>query len=572
MQITSTLTFFVVLGFVSAFGAIFIAWHRVNKRPMEAQDWKRNRAETLWKDAVDLQSKGIFAKALEKWQQSAFMESDSFKPRPGFLGQVHNELGYCYYRLGLFQESEDSFVKSLKFYRKTSFRATFDTAFTLNNYALLCLETGRHDQALAMINRSMRIFTSGLGEHAPQIPHVLNNLARVHLRLGAYNSALTVLQKSLDIVAESLLPNYPESMLAKELLAETYQHLGSIDQAEKLFLEVIATKEALHGSHHPGILPALHSLAKFHLHQGLMDKSLHLHQRILDIILDYYQPEHHFVAEFLHEMACLKIQLNSIAEARAMVDESLAILTKADKTTHPSMLINIYLRLWLTHQDLDWNGQLSLLKQAMVLLQMVEHALLGGVVYHLAALLLDRLKAPDSAIFFGKLAVGVLLNRRQRLTPGHEIPWWLTPPSTQSLWIDLGNMLRREKRGFEAQALVALFPSNRPVVTSVQAKICTYLQTGWQLTEEERRWEQAMGAWQKRINLVLYPTNDAAKQTNGQENKSEGGKSTKKGPPPQKPSEIMKNAQLMAPILAELDQLFAMFVRWPSESVKKKAI
>lgn len=206
-------------------------------------------------------------------------------------------------------------------------------------------------------------------------------------------------KKALDITAQSLLPHYPESLLAKELLAETYQQLGSIHEAEQLFLEVVSTKEALHGPNHSGVLPALHALGRFYLAQGFVDQSLVLHERILTIIRTFFHPEHHFVAEFLNEFACLKIQTNAIQEAERMIDEALDILKKADKTTHSAMVINLYLSLWLQFHRSDKPWEVPMLQHAMFLLQIPEHAELASVVFHLVSLFHDRRKAPASAIF-----------------------------------------------------------------------------------------------------------------------------------------------------------------------------
>ncbi|MBF0134486.1 MAG: tetratricopeptide repeat protein [Magnetococcales bacterium] len=534
MLINYSLTLFLILGLISVLGGVLFAWRRANQKPVEAQDWKRSRAETLWKDAVDLQSKGNFSKALEKWKQSAGMESDSSHPRPGFLGQVHNELGYCYYRSNMFQESEENFKKSLAFFHKTSRRATFDTAFTLNNYALLCMETGRRDVALSMLKKSMRIFTSGLGEKAPQMVHVLNNLARSHMQIGAYSEALAVLEKALDIAAHSLLSHYPEVLLVKELLAETYQHLGNLDDAERLFLEVVASKETLHGPQDPGILPALNALGRFYLKQGFLEKSLALYERILSIIRGHYGEEHHFVGEFLNQYACLNIQTGAFEEAGRLLAESHTILTKTNKHTHPSMLINIYLRLWLAHHGNDAHQGVTLFKRAMILLQIPELAAMSGMIFHLAALVYHP-QAPLSAAYLGKKGVHRLLTKKDSAGHAGIVPSWLISPSEQPIWKDLGSVLRQQHRIFEAQALGVLFPVDRPVISSLHEKVMAYLKTGWQSTEQERSWDEALEAWQRQVATLFFPAAD----------------------PSPKPSEIINNSEMMTPILEELDRIFA---------------
>ncbi|MBF0173008.1 MAG: tetratricopeptide repeat protein [Magnetococcales bacterium] len=541
------LIFFVVIGFMITLGTIFLTWRHVNKKPMEAQDWKRNRAETLWKDAVDLQSKGNFAKALEKWKQSAFMESDSARPRPGFLGQVHNELGYCYFRSGQFKESEEHFTQSLAFFRKTSLRPTFDTAFTLNNYALLCLETGRHDQAMNMIRRSMSIFSASLGKRAPQMVHVLNNLARAHMRIGAYTKALEVIKESQEIIDHSLLPHYPESLLAKELLAETWQQLGNPEEAERLFLEVVASKRALHGPQHPEILPALYALGRFYRQQGARDKTRDLHECILGIVRSHFGPAHHFVGEFLNQCASLELQTGTIAAARPLLEESLAILTRANKTASLPMLTNLYLRLWLHHHDHSPEGGIPLLQQAFILLQIHELSSMKSIFFHLASLMFKQRGLPRSAIFFGKQAVNRLLTHRQGTDQQQPMPEWLPPPSAHPIWKDLDPLLRQEQRIIEAQALGSLLPPNRPMLSSLHDHITNHLKTGWQNTVQEQTWEAAMVEWQRHVTQIFHP------------------EVKEKGEPPKdkkeiqsaQPSEILNNSMIMAPIGEKLDQFFA---------------
>lgn len=553
MLISHTLSLFVILAFFFALAAIFFAWRRMNRKPVEAQDWKRNRAETLWKDAVGLQSKGNFEKALEKWNQSAFMESDSSSPRTSFLGQVHNELGYCYYRCGLLTESEVHFKKALAFFRSTSFMSTFDTAFALNNYALLCMETGRQEMALKMIKRSLKIFSAGVGERAPQMVHVLNNLARSHMQVGAFGESLAVLEKALDIASRSLLPHYPESLMVKELLAETYQKLGKLEDAEKLYLDVVSTKETLHGTENPGLLPALHAMGKFYVNTGFTDKSSAIYERIYTIIRNNFGPEHHFSGEFLNQFGCLKIRDKVFPEARAMLAESLAILTRTGKVAHPAMLINIYLRLWLAHREGETELVLVLMKQAMVLMQISELAGMGGLYFHLAALIFDSRGAQKTAVFFGKQAVRILLTRGREAVHSKIVPDWLVLPSDKSIGQDLDGMLRRQQRVVEAQSLGTLFPLGRPVHPSLQDKVHDYLKAGWRLTEKERVWEEAMVAWQLHTAEVLYPK--ASEDNGGTEQKQDS--ANKKKPPLPKPEDIIQDSSAMAPVLEQLDLFFA---------------
>ncbi|MBF0109821.1 MAG: tetratricopeptide repeat protein [Magnetococcales bacterium] len=535
----------VVTGFLLAMGVIVIAWRRLNQKPVEAQDWKRNRAETLWKDAVDLQSRGSFAKALEKWNQSAFMESDSSKPRPGFLGQVHNELGYCCFRLGRFKESEENFTRALSFFRKNSVWATFDIAFTLNNYALLCLETGRQDRAMKMIRRSMKIFSSGLGERAPQMVHVLNNLARAHLRTGAYGKALEVLGRARDIALHSLLPNYPETLLAKELLAETHQQLGNLDEAERLLQEVVASTRALHGPDHPGVLPALNALGRFYLRKGFHEKSEGLHECMLGIVRDHFGPGHLFVGEFLNQFSCLKMKIDRISAAREMVEEGRSILERVDKPAHPAFLINIYLRMWLAVHDDDWQQGIKLLRQGMILLQIRELSWMQTSFSHLALRLLVRMGKLDGAVFLGKLGVRVMLEEKENAGHGHGAPGWLLPPSEYPLWIDLGRILRGQGRLFEAQALGAWLPRDRKVISSLHGKILEYLKTGWQKTEQEQVWEDAVAEWRRQVAQVFYP-----------EVTAEEGKKAQ----PVQPAQRLKDEGVMRPVEEHLDRVVGLLI------------
>ncbi|MBF0446494.1 MAG: tetratricopeptide repeat protein, partial [Magnetococcales bacterium] len=264
----------------------------IREKAADAQDWKRRKAEVLWKEAVELQNNGNFVKALAKWADSAKFESDSSDPRLDLLANVYNEIGYCNYRNRNYIESRKYYELSLGIYKKLSIFRGSSTAYTMNNYALLLLEMGEEKRAEKLIKDSLKILEKSVGVDSPLLAYVLNNMARAYNRLKLYDESEKILTRAMDIEGKMMVKESPEVIATLELLAVAAFQLKDIDRAESLFLQVVKIREETKGESHVGVVSALFALGNFYSDIGDYNKSEPVFNRCMEILSHNYGPEH----------------------------------------------------------------------------------------------------------------------------------------------------------------------------------------------------------------------------------------------------------------------------------------
>lgn len=296
---------FSVVGLVAAFVIVIWLWWQKNRKPADTQNWRQHRAEVLWREAMEAQTAGLYGKSLEKWQAAGDMEEKSASPRAAFLGQIYNATGYCHHRTGHLDAAKACYQKSLSTNKKISFFGHCDTAYILNNYALLLMDVGEYREAQKLINRAINIFQSRLGDQSPQLAHAFNNMARVYRKMGKYDRAMEFLLKAKNIEEKSMLPNYPEVIATQLLFAEIFFLQKDFINADMSFHAVLQQKINENGLFHLANLPILYALGNFYLRIDQHAKSEEFFRRALIILEKNLGAEHPLVGEFLAQVRCI---------------------------------------------------------------------------------------------------------------------------------------------------------------------------------------------------------------------------------------------------------------------------
>ncbi len=85
-----------------------------------------------------------------------------------------------------------------------------DMADALNSLALFLDETGDHDKALVLLQKTVDIRKTVLGPLHPEVAHTLVDLARVNLNQNHPKQALVIYEKALAILETAYGPEHPE--------------------------------------------------------------------------------------------------------------------------------------------------------------------------------------------------------------------------------------------------------------------------------------------------------------------------------------------------------------------------
>jgi tetratricopeptide (TPR) repeat protein len=148
---------------------------------------------TLWADASSksvnkrrthenygqaLSTAGFYSEALDQFKTVLALRDDGSVP----LRDLYREIGVVYFRIGLIDESIDSWKTGLQ-------HAPYDPSL-LNNLSVAYLRQQRFDDAETAIRQALA--------GAPYMPQALNSLGEILMVKGKYEEALTYFLKAIQ--------------------------------------------------------------------------------------------------------------------------------------------------------------------------------------------------------------------------------------------------------------------------------------------------------------------------------------------------------------------------------------
>ncbi|MEA2604056.1 MAG: eukaryotic-like serine/threonine-protein kinase [Acidobacteriota bacterium] len=186
----------------------------------------------------------------------------------------------------------------------------------------------RYQEAIELATRALALAEQA-GRDNPRIPSILNDLAEYQDQTGRYEEALRNVHRSLEIRAKTLPPDHPD-------FANAYNTLGNIEsnqnrqaEAAAAFEHAIAIERKQYGPKHWLVGGGLMGLATAHQALGHLDLALRYDRESLDIMKGY-GPESPNVAAILVNIGeVLRLQgkpaeaLDSYRRALAMQEKTL---------------------------------------------------------------------------------------------------------------------------------------------------------------------------------------------------------------------------------------------------------
>jgi len=199
-------------------------------------------------------------------------------------------------------------------------------AARLDKQAFELRRQGQYAEAIPLVQRSLNIRETALGENHPLVAQSLNNLALLYQTQGNYVAAEPLYQRSLNIRETALGENHPDVAQSLNNLAALYQTQGNYVAAEPLYQRSLNIYETALGENHPLVATSLNNLAALYELQGNYVAAEPLYQRSLNIYETALGENHPDVATSLNGLALLyQLQGNYVA-AEPLYQRSLNIL------------------------------------------------------------------------------------------------------------------------------------------------------------------------------------------------------------------------------------------------------
>ena len=260
------------------------------------------------------------------------------------------QLGFQQERQGRFTEALPLLERSLAINESALGEEHPLTALSLNNLAGLYRATGQFEEALPLYERSLAIRESALGEQHPDTGVSLNNLAALYQDTGRFEEALPLYERSLAIRESALGEQHPDTGVSLNNLAALYQDTGRLAEALPLYQRALAIRELVLGEQHPDTGVSLNNLAGLYRATGRLTEALPLLERSLAIRESALGEEHPLTATALNNLAGLYQDTGRFEEALPLYERSLAIYESLLGKEHPDTGVSLW-NLAVFHQQ-----------------------------------------------------------------------------------------------------------------------------------------------------------------------------------------------------------------------------
>jgi tetratricopeptide (TPR) repeat protein len=225
-------------------------------------------------------------------------------------------LGRCLHKTATYEEARPYLERALDITESVLGEEHPDTAWALNNLALLLSEQGSYEEAWPLYERALDITERALGEEHPDTARSLNNLANLVRVRGSYEEARRLYEKALDIYEKVLGEEHPKTATSLNNLALLLHEQGSYEEARPYLEKGLDIYEKVLGEEHPDTARSLNSLANLLIAQGSYEEARPYLEKGLDITERVLGEEHPDTAWALNSLANLLSEQGSYEEAR----------------------------------------------------------------------------------------------------------------------------------------------------------------------------------------------------------------------------------------------------------------
>jgi len=199
------------------------------------------------------------------------------------MGYVYNDLGNLYLQKQMYKESEENYLKSLHILENAGKEALTGVGTTLNNLALLYCHMGRYPEALPLMERSIQITDTALGEGHPESIYPLINYAYANARSGNHEEAVRRYLLVKDLIIRKVGKDHDMYFKVMQHLAGLYMEMKRNADAEAALRENLELQTARKGENCFEVAVLLRGLAQLLVSREENEEAEQLVRRSVDI-------------------------------------------------------------------------------------------------------------------------------------------------------------------------------------------------------------------------------------------------------------------------------------------------
>ncbi|NEO40213.1 MAG: tetratricopeptide repeat protein [Moorea sp. SIOASIH] len=274
--------------------------------------------------------------------QNAFEECLTLKLNRTLAADSRHWLGIIHHQRGNYNLAQQYFTKALGQRTQLHGEKHPDVAASTHALAELFSDRGQFPEAETQFERARSLYEAIYGKKHSRVACVLNGLAALYSKTDRREQAESLYNKALDIlIQKSDAEAYPHLAATQQGLGNLHLYRGEYHKAEQFHQDAINVIEEFYGPNHPNLAVHKASLALTYKTLGRLTEAIELYQECIKSLNSTYGNNHPQVGMYLSDLAWLISQesneLDKLKLAVSFFHKSLSILTPVLDPNHPSI-------------------------------------------------------------------------------------------------------------------------------------------------------------------------------------------------------------------------------------------
>ncbi len=247
---------------------------------------------------------------------------------PELRADLAGTLGDVYRNLGLYDEALELLDESLRIRRRRLPEGHPVLVANLNDLASVHYYAGAYEEAERCFREAL-VMRRRLGQEPAAIARALNNLASALKQQGRYAEAGELYREALGIREELFGPADPNVASSLYSLGALFYDEGAIERAEAPLRRALEIRSAALGERHTRVATVLSTLGRVLHAGGELDEAESLHRRALAIRRELLGDGHAHVALTRRDLAEVLLARGETAAAGELLTAALTALRRA---------------------------------------------------------------------------------------------------------------------------------------------------------------------------------------------------------------------------------------------------
>ena len=271
------------------------------------------------------------------WSLGLYKQSESHHTRGLELGRAHlgsqhpttlewmQNLGWAYFYQSRYDEAEELFREALEGMQRVLGEEDQRTLYSMWSLACVYLVQGRFHESNQLSIKSMQTFCRHWGEENRDAPSYVNVVALGCLIQGRYEEAERLLTKALEISRRLRGEKDWYTLTLRYRFGELCWDLGRYDEAEQHLLEVLNGRRDAWGQEHPETLWTKTSLGWLYHSQDRYEEAEDLLCTTLETARQMLSDDHLLSLHTMHGLSTLYLTQERYDEAKPLLEKALEI-------------------------------------------------------------------------------------------------------------------------------------------------------------------------------------------------------------------------------------------------------